>query len=74
MQDAGFKPDLTTFNTLIKSHLKVGDLQDAIDTFELMKKMQIAPDVLTYTQLIDAHLKAGFRDQATELMKDMESR
>jgi len=74
MQEEGHRPDVVTFNSLIKAHTAVGDMESAFSVFELMKGRKIAPNDVTYSTLIHGCLKRGHHQDAQWLVSDMESR
>ena len=45
-------PNVVTFNTLIDSLMRCGDLKGGLDALSLMKERGVKPDVLTFTTLI----------------------
>ncbi|KAL5794937.1 hypothetical protein ACOSP7_003531 [Xanthoceras sorbifolium] len=48
----GFTPDTCTFNTLINIHCIGGNLVEALNMFERMKRLRVLPDSATYSVLI----------------------
>lgn len=65
------KPNITTFNSIIASFGKKGDLDQMIHWFEEMKQRGITPDWYSYTPIIDAFGKKGDIKQMNAWFKKM---
>lgn len=55
----GLKPNTRTFTEIIGAYIKVGNIEKAMESYELMKASDCAPDKLTFTILIRNLHKAG---------------
>ena len=66
-------PNIVTFNTLIDSHARNGDVAKAHSTLDMMKQRGIEPNALTYSSLIHACCQANAMDEAFALIERMET-
>ncbi|KAJ0084707.1 hypothetical protein Patl1_30524 [Pistacia atlantica] len=79
----GFFPDITTFNKLIHTLCKKGDvreseklldklkLENAIEILNIMWGHDVTPDVITYNSLLNGLCKAAKSDAVMETFKTM---
>jgi len=65
--------DVTTYNTIIKAHLRNGELRRARAVMESMRGAGLLPNVVTFNELIDATLRTSPKD-AWALIDEMRAR
>ncbi|KAF8450150.1 hypothetical protein BGX38DRAFT_510929 [Terfezia claveryi] len=53
----GIKPDLVTYNTLLKGYMGIGDIQEALRILGTMEENEIRPDVVTCTIILNGLYK-----------------
>ncbi|KAJ0591889.1 putative tetratricopeptide-like helical domain superfamily [Helianthus annuus] len=66
LKESGLKPDLCSYNSLIKAYGIAGMVEDAVNLVKEMRKNGIEPDRITYTNLIAAFQK---NDMVLEALK-----
>ncbi|KAJ6863943.1 hypothetical protein NC651_034687 [Populus alba x Populus x berolinensis] len=54
LRECGLRPDLCSYNTLIKAYGIAGTVEDAVCLVKEMRQNGIEPDEITYTNLITA--------------------
>lgn len=60
----GPAPNISTINTFLRAHSRVGDLDSVASTLRLADRLKLTPDVVTFTTILDALLRKG-GDSAT---------
>lgn len=65
MQKEGLRPDTRVCTEIIGAFINVGMVQNAMETFELMKQTECHPDKSTFTVLIEGLQRLGEVDLAT---------
>jgi pentatricopeptide repeat protein len=73
MKEFGFRPDSTTYSTVITGLCKASQLEEAWGLLDLMIKEQCMPTVCTYTPIVEGYCLQGKIEEAKELMATMES-
>ncbi|KAF8419319.1 hypothetical protein EV426DRAFT_291349 [Tirmania nivea] len=58
----GIKPDLVTYNTLLKGYMGVGDIQEALKILGTMEENDIKPDVVTCTIILNGLYKHSLQN------------
>ncbi|RPB22992.1 hypothetical protein L211DRAFT_838927 [Terfezia boudieri ATCC MYA-4762] len=58
----GIKPDLVTYNTLLKGHMSLGDIQEALKILGTMEENEIRPDVVTCTIILNGLYKHSLQN------------
>jgi len=53
----GIRPDLVTYNTLLKGHMDLGNIQEALKILGTMEENDIKPDVVTCTIILNGLYK-----------------
>lgn len=66
----GLEPDTRAYTEMIGAFLQVGMVENAMETYRLMKESGREPDKLTLTILIRNLEKAGEEELASSVMKD----
>lgn len=72
MEEAGCKPDVITFSTIMKGYCVKGDLDKAYDVFKSTQASGLVTDAIVYNTLLDGCLRHHRPDLADELVADME--
>ncbi|KAF5948161.1 hypothetical protein HYC85_014118 [Camellia sinensis] len=67
----GIKPSILTYNTLLDSFCKDGEVQQALDLLLEMQRRGCTPNDVTYNVLINGLSKKGEFDQAKGLIVEM---
>lgn len=67
----GVKPDLYSFNILIRGFCKSSMVDEGFKFFKEMEKFQCKPDVITYNTIVDGLCRVGKVKIAHNLMKGM---
>jgi pentatricopeptide repeat protein len=62
MEESGPKPDIITYNTVMRYHGRRGDIQGITSTLQRIADAGLVADVFTYTTLLSALLKVGRED------------
>ncbi|KAL1925343.1 uncharacterized protein VTP21DRAFT_226 [Calcarisporiella thermophila] len=73
IKSQGLKPDLITYNALLRAYQQLGDTSKVMQTLEEMRQVGISPTIGTYTALLQACAKVGDpvqRECIIRLMKD----
>ncbi|GAB2294593.1 hypothetical protein Dimus_028793 [Dionaea muscipula] len=63
---------LCTYNTLIDTYGKAGQLQEAYETFNLMLRNGVVPDTITFNTLIHAFGNSAQLEEVDSIMQKME--
>ena len=71
MAEAGVRPNVVTYNTLINKHQESGQLHRANALLEGMRASGVRPDVVTYSSLIDGLSRSLRHRQAERLWSQM---
>lgn len=71
MAGFGICPTIVSFNTMLDSYRKEGNVQEALDLLSEMQKKGCVPNDVTYNVLINGLSKKGEVDKAQELIKEM---
>lgn len=66
MKTVGPKPDITTFNTLLRHHGRKVNMSEFAATLRDLGRSDVRPDVFTFTSTLHVFLRSGKRDQAIE--------
>ncbi|GBE77871.1 predicted protein [Sparassis crispa] len=66
LQTEGPKPDIVTFNTILRYYGKQGDLKQLADVLEMIEPAGIVGDVFTFSIVLSALLKV--RDDAPQIV------
>ncbi|KAA8531448.1 hypothetical protein F0562_006199 [Nyssa sinensis] len=69
LKKEGLEPDTGTYTEMIRAYLRVGMIQKALETYDLMKASGCVPDKLTLTILTRNLEKAG-EEELTTLVKN----
>uniref|UniRef100_A0A9I9DR99 Pentatricopeptide repeat-containing protein n=1 Tax=Cucumis melo TaxID=3656 RepID=A0A9I9DR99_CUCME len=69
----GFQPNLLTYNLIIKTLCKLGQIDRAVDTFREMPLKNCNPDVFTYSTLMNGLCKESRVDEAVFLLDEMQA-
>lgn len=67
LQKEGLRPDTRVCTEIIGAFINVGMVQNAMDTFELMKQTECHPDKSTFTVLIEGLQRLGEVDLSTSV-------
>lgn len=67
----GVKPDLYSFNTLIRGFCMNSMIDEGFRFFKEMEKFQCKPDVITYNTIVDGLCRTGKVKTAHNVMKGM---
>ncbi|KAG8381018.1 hypothetical protein BUALT_Bualt06G0077100 [Buddleja alternifolia] len=67
----GVKPDLYTFNVLIKGFCMNSSVDEAFRKFKEMEKFKCEPDLITYNTIVDGLCRAGKVSVASNVVKGM---
>ncbi|GAB4849358.1 hypothetical protein Ancab_004160 [Ancistrocladus abbreviatus] len=70
MEDVACKPDVDSYNILIRGYCKVGKLREATDLFEGMPRQGCTPDVVSYQILLDELLDSLEFNEATFILDE----
>jgi pentatricopeptide repeat protein len=73
MKEFGFRPDSTTYSTVITGLCKANRLEEAWGLLDLMIEEQCMPTVCTYTPIVEGYCLQRKIEEAKELMATMES-
>lgn len=65
--------DAVSYNTMIAAYARSGNVAEATETFQTMKKRGFTPDKFSYTSLIKASVVSGDIDGARAMLTDMET-
>ncbi|XP_074320979.1 pentatricopeptide repeat-containing protein At3g23020 [Silene latifolia] len=68
----GHHLSLYTYNTLIDTYGKSGQLQEMADTFQKMLKNGVIPDTITFNTMIHIYGNMGMLEEVNSLVKKME--
>jgi pentatricopeptide repeat protein len=68
----GVTPDLITYSTVIKGYCVVGDLEQAIQLFTLMRKRNLQPDVALFNTLLDGLARKHMSTLVDHVLRDMD--
>ncbi|XP_047148013.1 pentatricopeptide repeat-containing protein At1g03560, mitochondrial-like [Vigna umbellata] len=71
-EGASPKPDVVSYNTLVKGYCKVGRTRDAFATLREMEAENVPPDEATYMTLMQACYNEGDMDSCVRLYHEME--
>ncbi|KAF8394005.1 hypothetical protein HHK36_020207 [Tetracentron sinense] len=71
MGEFGIGPTIVTYNTLLDSFCKEGEVQEALDLLLQMQERGCAPNDVTYNVLINGLSKKGELEQAKGLIEEM---
>ena len=74
--DDNVKPELQSFNTVIKAHARSKRKDSAQQAAGILSSMQTEPDKITYSSCIDAWSKSGAKgaaDKAEGILKEMKA-
>jgi pentatricopeptide repeat protein len=63
----GEVPNTVTCNTLIKSHVKSGEIERALEVLDYMEENDTPRDLITYNTLIHGCGKKGYEEKAFEM-------
>ncbi|KAJ2600786.1 hypothetical protein H4R99_003209 [Coemansia sp. RSA 1722] len=74
IEEAGLKPDQTTFANLTLAHAKAGDLTAAISMFKQLEKHDLEPTLYSYGTLIKAYAEFDRVDDAFRVYEAMKAR
>ncbi|XP_057815415.2 pentatricopeptide repeat-containing protein At3g26782, mitochondrial [Cryptomeria japonica] len=74
MQSTGFKPNSTTFASILSACAKVGALEQGMDVHQSIIESGLLSDVLVVNALIDMYAKCGDICKARELFDKMPQR
>lgn len=66
MEEAGVRPDLKAYNSIISACARVARWEDAWDICSTMRRSGMQPDTRTYNALISACERAGKPERALE--------
>lgn len=67
-----YKPDIVTFNTLLRHHVARGDWDAMLGLVSKITGHGLQADVVTYTTLVEGMLKCGKRDTARATLDIMQ--
>lgn len=73
IKEFGFRPDSTTYSTVITGLCKAGRLEEAWGLLDFMIEEKCTPTVCTYTPIVEGYCLQGKIEEAKELMTTMES-
>ncbi|KAJ1648410.1 hypothetical protein J3B02_001098 [Coemansia erecta] len=74
IEEAGLKPDQTTFANLTLAHAKAGDLPAAISMFKQLEDYGLEPTLYSYGTLIKAYAEFDRVDDAFRVYEAMKAR
>ncbi|KAJ1826019.1 hypothetical protein LPJ56_002397 [Coemansia sp. RSA 2599] len=74
IEEAGLKPDQTTFANLTLAHAKAGDLTTAISMFKRLDEHGLEPTLYSYGTLIKAYAEFDRVDDAFRVYEAMKAR
>lgn len=72
MEEHGYKPTSKTYHLTLLCMRENGELERALDTFDLMKRQKITPGLLSYLCIIDLAVILQQPDIASELLAEAE--
>ena len=65
----GVTPDLTSWNTVIKTFTRVNDVEGSIDWYERLRSSGLRPDAGTFSSLMAVHTHRGDADAVAALLR-----
>ena len=65
----GVTPDLYSWNTVIKTFIRINDVEGATDWYERLRRSELQPDAATFSSLMAGHAKRGHADAIAELLR-----
>lgn len=70
LQAAGLRPDGLTYTVLVQAHARLGQLTEAVGTFEsLSRDKNASMDVAAYNAMVDAFARAGEMEAAERMLQ-----
>lgn len=72
-QNPDEKPDLVTFNILLKGYAQCQDINNALNLVEEMKRNNLIPCKYTYNTLVDLAVNLNKIDLAYNIIDEMKS-
>merc|ERR1719188_2608122 len=73
MVGAECMPDLITYSTLIKGYCVRGELDQAMELFNCMRRKGIRPDAIVFNSLLDGCAKKQMPELCEQVIRDMEA-
>ncbi|TKY90235.1 hypothetical protein EX895_000233 [Sporisorium graminicola] len=67
----GPAPNISTINTFLRAHARVGDLESVALSLRLADKLKLTPDVVTFTTILDALLRKGGESATAAVVKTL---
>ena len=71
MKEAGVRPNVVTFTTLIRSYCKNKNMSAAMSLFDVMRESGLRPNDRTYNTLIQGWIELKKMNRAMDLFKKM---
>ncbi|KAL9671621.1 hypothetical protein QQ045_009191 [Rhodiola kirilowii] len=65
------KPDIVTYNTIVKAFCQQGSLDQALSMIDVMDNVGVEADVITFNTLMEAFFKSGRVDDAEKIEEMM---
>ncbi|KAJ7546615.1 hypothetical protein O6H91_08G047000 [Diphasiastrum complanatum] len=72
MKEAGFEPDLTTFNIRAMAFSRMQMFWDLHVTVLHMQSMSVMPDLITYGAVVDAYVAGNLQPKLSNALKEMQ--
>nr|AYM00858.1 pentatricopeptide repeat protein [Salvia miltiorrhiza] len=73
MKKASLCPNRNTFTCIVDKHFKLGEPEDALKIWSIMKEYEVKPDRVLYGILIEGLTKCGLITKAREFYSEMTS-
>ena len=73
-EDYGFTPDVHTWNTVIATHARAGDVDGAIEWFDKLRSAGFCPNSKSYSCLIKMYARRGDLNEVLRLFHESESK